>query len=134
MKRFNGLTITLICLGCVFLVALLGFVGIIIHTHLSINSYIPEKTIIQHDTIYLETYVTEVQVDQDERNIVEFVGFEVFSKDTNQSIYKSGAVCRAYDFKGIEFLKNSNDIVVKSGDIGSIHFKQTAENVWERIE
>lgn len=121
-------------MGCVFLVALLGFVGIIIHTNLSINSYIPEKTIIQRDTIYLETYVTEVQVDQDERNIVEFVGFEVFSKDADQSVYKSDAVCRAYDFKGIEFLKNSNDIVVKSGDIGSIHFKQTAENVWERIE
>ena len=133
MKRFNGLTITLICLGCVFLVALLGFVGIIIHTHLSINSHIPEKPS-SNTTLYIETYVTEVQVDQDERNIVEFVGFEVFSKDTNQSIYKSDAVCRAYDFKGIEFLKNSNDIVVKSGDIGSIHFKQTAENVWERIE
>lgn len=133
MKRYKGLMIALICAASILGIAIIGFVGTLIYAQFSITSYEPYETA-QTDTLYLETYVTEIQVEQDDRSPVTFIGFEVFSKDTDKSIYKSEPVCRALDFKGINFAESSNDIIVKSGDVGNIHFKQTKENIWELAE
>lgn len=69
-----------------------------------------------------------------ESDNMKFIVFTVYSYDKNNIIFdsyndKEQYIWRLSDFKSIEFAKDSLDIIVESGDMGTSHFRFD-KNYW----
>lgn len=128
MKKILFCVIVAICL-----IGSVWFAISLFDIHQQIISNEPEslQSIIENDEVYLKVYTAEDEID--EKESISKIGFEVFDKSNNESIFKSKLICRAYDFKEIKFVNDSNDIIIESEDIGTVYFQRTSYNSWKEV-
>ena len=109
------------------------FIGGMIEFHYSSLGHNKDQLWIENEEIKVTDYVTDLAIFGDE-DTMNYVGFEVYDKKTDKLLFKSDPVCRAWDYKEFYIEKNTNDIVVCSGDVGNIYYEQVSETEWRKVE
>lgn len=83
------------------------------------------ETIVSNDMYILKTSIDEVEG-------MEVITFHI--EDLNgEIVYSADGYYRTFDFKGIYFAENSNDVIVETGDVGDIIYYYK-DGTWESDE
>ena len=133
MKKGTKKPIIVCSIVIVLLIGVGVFLGGMIEFHYSSLGHNKDQLWIENEEIKVTDYVTDLAVFGDE-DTINYVGFEVYDKKTDKLLFKSDPVCRAWDYKEFYIEKNTNDIVVCSGDVGNIYYEQVGETRWQKVE
>ncbi len=90
-----------------------------------------EQVWLENQALRVETDSTEVEIMGDDT--ITYVIFKVYDKKTDELLFESEPICRIWDFKDIYFKENTNDIIIRSGDVGPIFYSQISENHWQKM-